>query len=59
MKEQTKCYLVCNAKDDLPVAVLDSPKEIMQYFDCCRSTVYNMINDHRIINGLYVEVVLL
>ena len=58
-KDKGYCYLVCSVKDDLPETVVDTPGEIADYLGCCRTSVWKMITQGAVINGCYVEKVLL
>lgn len=58
-KDKGYCYLVCSVKDDLPVAVLDSYFQLMDYMDICQATAWKMIKNGAIVKGCYVERVLL
>ena len=60
MKEREGyCYLLCSVKDDLPVLVCDTYYEIMDYLDIQRTSAFKMIRKGAIIQGFYVEKVLL
>ena len=53
------CYLVCFAKDDLPVAHFDRFLDVAIYLDISQATLVRMLKDKRCVRGLYVEKILL
>ena len=57
-KEQF-CYLICDIKTDLPLVVVDTYQEIMDFLDIKRTTTWKMIKKGAIVHGCYVEKVLL
>ena len=57
--KQDVCYLVCSAKDDLPVAHFDRFSDVAIYLDISQATLARALKDRRCVGGLYVEKVLL
>ena len=51
------CYLICDAGTDLPVACVDTYKELVDWFGCCVTTVWRMVYKGLIFQGFYIEVV--
>lgn len=53
------CYMVIDAKTDLPLSVLDTGNEVMRFLEVSRATLYKMIKQDTAHKGMKVEKVLL
>ena len=53
------CYLICDAGTDLPVACVDTIKQVQKFLGVSRDTVWRIMSKGLIHGGCYVEKVLL